>query len=268
MRADMHRVFAGSRHRRGQGWTKVKQKGTSRALARIPDDEQPYLEPIGSRKGFRSRRQKYGVLRKYVASQVGRLWTDVYSEVCKQMDARNPAQKEIREGIKRYVDEDVVVIDGVPHDRTRNWRVQGVWVHPDTGILMPPPVKPRFVPTPEQLAERKRRKRANWQFEEYKIDATHRLVHFDRYDEGWFIVTLKPMPASEPADYSNWPRDVLSCCMFGNYDDFLRDQHRTWGEAVYAADKRPASKRSIKKYTRPETRVSTDKHVVLRSPGY
>ena len=76
----------------------------------------------------------------------------------------------------------------------------------DTGILMPPPVKKhKPVRTPEQLVERKRRYRQNWAFEQYKIDKTRRLVHFDRYEDGgWHIVTLKPLPLTKPDDYANW----------------------------------------------------------------
>jgi hypothetical protein len=269
MRADMHRVFASSRHRRGQGWTKVKQKGTGRARPRIMDEDQPYREPVRSRKGFGSRRQKYEVVERYVLSQVGKMWTEVYSEVCRQMDARNEAQKEIREQIKRCVDEEVVLVDGEPFvDQMKGWRVHGVWVHPDTGILMPPPVKRKLVLTPEQLVERKRRYRRNWEFEQYKIDKTRRLVHFDRYEGGgWFIVTLKPLPLTKPDDYANWPHDSLSHCYFGDYDDFLRDQHRMWGDYVYAAEKRPASNRAIKKYTQPDLKLNTDKHVIKRTPA-
>ena len=58
---------------------------------------------------------------------------------------------------------------------------------------------------------------------------------------------------------------MLSYCYFGDYDDFLRDQHRTWGDYVYAAEKRPASNRAIKKYTQPDLKLNTDKHVIKRT---
>lgn len=261
MRADMHRVLASSRHRRGSLTNKVRQKGQARALARMPDDEQPFTESMSSRGGFRSRRQKYGVLKRFVMSQVGRPWADVFSEVCSRMDVRNSAQKEIREWIKRFVDEDIVLIDGVPFDRTRRWRVQGVWLHPETGTLMPPPVKARFELTAEQQ-ERRRRWQRKTRHDYFKIDAKHRLVHVD--DGGWFVVVLKPLPLEEPKEYSDWPSDVLSYGGWGGWNCFRHQQFAEWGDYVYAAQKRPASNKTIKRYSKTPDRPSSDTHVVMR----
>lgn len=264
MRADMHRVISSSRHRRGKLFNKVKQKGQSRALSRLADDELPHMEPMKSRKGFRSRRQKFDVLKRFVTSQIGRRWADVFSEVCSQMDSRNPLQNEIREWTKRFVDEDVQMLEGVPFERNGRWRVHGVWVHPKTGVLMAPPAKPRRELTAEE-SERRRRWKRRASHDSFKIDSNHRLVHLD--DGPWYVVTLKPLPDVEPVEYEHWPVDVMS---WGSWGDWIYFRHRQlieWGDYVYAAEKRPASNRVIKRYSQPATKADSDNRVVMRPPG-
>jgi len=265
MRADMHKVFSSSRHRRGRLWSKVKQKGSARARPDIFDEDQPHTERIRNRKGH-SRRQKYDVLRRYIRSQVGRPWSEVYSEICEQLDTRNELQRDVRDWLKGYVEESVVLINGVPHESRGEYRVYDVWVHPDTGILMKPPAQQPYVLTAEQLAWRERAERERRP--RYKIDATHRLVWLEGYEVPgrWYVVTLKPLPETLPEEYTDWPHDVVRDWCSSDYQWFRRHQFNEWGDYVYAAEKRPATNKLVRRFTKPQANDDSDDHVVMRSP--
>jgi hypothetical protein len=267
MRADMHKVFSSSRHRRGQLWNKVKQKGTSRARAHMFDeDNHAYVEPISKRSGFRSRRQKSDVLRRFIRSQVGRPWSQVHSEICARLDMRNEVQRNVRERINWFVEQDVVLVDGVPHDSLARYRVQSVWVHPDTGILMAPPKKKPYELSAEQVAYVERQKRLDKP--RYKIDANHRLVYLEDYGENgrWYVVTLKPLPETEPENYSDYPQDAFSHVWSSDWAWTRAQNLRTWGEYVYAAEKRPASNKLVRRILNAAEREDSDNRVVKRSP--
>lgn len=81
-------------------------------------------------------------LDRYLRSNIGRPWNDVYSEICERANNSNKIEKfklfYVLEG--KVNTNDVQMIDGVPHNiRAYHGIIFDIWnefyVHPDTGIL-------------------------------------------------------------------------------------------------------------------------------------
>lgn len=75
-------------------------------------------------------------LRRYLASQVGRPWSKVYSEISANLKATNAVQQHVRDHVKDYVA--VTVSDnkaGEPMAVSRWWSVCDFYVDPRDGIL-------------------------------------------------------------------------------------------------------------------------------------
>lgn len=84
----------------------------------------------------------YVYAQRWLKAQVGRLWDDVYSDVCRRFDARSYRGREVRRSFHKpsqgyannvtthcYIDVDGSVRDSQSH------LVGGLYVHPETGIL-------------------------------------------------------------------------------------------------------------------------------------
>jgi hypothetical protein len=270
MRADMHKVLTRRQSRRSKNWRVDEHKGECRRLGSTPLDELPFFKAMSSRKGFRTRRRGYAPLRKYVASQVGRLWSEVQREICAHNDWRCPAKRELRQSVD--VEEDVVLIAGVPHGKGRwsDYPLQSPWVHPETGILMPNP-KQSINQARNQRCRQERKKREDehqWRHQQYCIDKTHRLVYLDRWDgTGWFIVTLKPLPQEQPDADDLWPNDVVESCYCSDWEWTRQSMRRRWGAFVYAAEKHRANNKTVRRFTRPKQKPQSDQRVRMRSPA-
>lgn len=79
-------------------------------------------------------------LRRYFESQVGRLWNDVYSDVCSKLDTNSTVKQHVRDHIKDFVEIDTYRTDGVVYSSNKNYTlgqygVSGLYVDPDTGVL-------------------------------------------------------------------------------------------------------------------------------------
>lgn len=117
MRHDMYKVIV-ERPRRGGGFR-------SERPAPLDLDESPTHESLKHR--HRNRKwlnENLAPLRRFLASQVGRPWDKVYSEICAGIDRRNTVQKHIHQHIEGYVAIHVHLVDGVLYvDRFWNGRI-------------------------------------------------------------------------------------------------------------------------------------------------
>jgi hypothetical protein len=99
------------------------------------------LQPIKEGMKYRladtkSLNENLAPLRRYVASQVGRPWSKVYSEISAHLKATNAVQQHVRDHLKDYVAIEVSVNKaGEPMVVSGWWRPYDFYVHPQHGIL-------------------------------------------------------------------------------------------------------------------------------------
>ena len=137
MRQDMYKVIV-ERPRRGGGY---------RSELPAPDDLEDSPRQEGLRKRHRSRKwlnENLRPLERFLASQVGRPWDKVYSELCAGIDRRNTVQQHIHQHLEDFVAIRVVEINGELCN-ARGWRalepIKNRWgprfyVDPHTGLLV------------------------------------------------------------------------------------------------------------------------------------
>lgn len=240
MRKDFHKLIK-ERPLVGAGCAKIKPVRVT------PDSEDlPYREPMTPRvRGWnlKERHDRWGLLYRYLRSQVGRLWDDVYSEICAANDPRVKTQWDVRDQLQWTIHFNVRIIDGKPHDSKGDrlfWR--DFWVHPDTGILMEVP----------------REKRRRWKgfrkdHNQVPLSATQRYVEVDGI---WYLVTFAEFKQDEyeaflklcretwrPAIYDVVFRDSLP---YG-YDRARQVLANEWGSGVYVVSKRQLASRDAKR---------------------
>lgn len=114
-------------------------------------------------------------LKKFLAAHYGRPWDKVWSEICEANDNRTLRGFHLRQHVKNYVAQDVLLIDDVPH--TPGWRgyfpTWLPWVHPKTGILQAP-------------FEKKPRARKQEDLTHIPVDSNR---SYEKMDGIWFEVT-------------------------------------------------------------------------------
>lgn len=145
MRPDMHKVVI-ERPRHGRSWAK------SRPRSKPPFDESPRFESIMAR---HTRRKWFsdllGPLKRWLQSQVGRPWNDVYSEACAVIKPVSPIRAHVKTHLLEFVERNTFMHEGkacvldtgylgkpVPVSANGRWRSL-FFVHPDTGLLRPSP---------------------------------------------------------------------------------------------------------------------------------
>lgn len=243
MRNDMHKVIAEPGRRGGHDYVKT------RVAIQANDDSEPTREPMRRRGKFdrRSRCHNYNPLRRYLASRVGQLWNDVFSDICANNDLRNYVQGEVREHISWMVHDNVEIVDGKPHATDGHLLWRDFYVHPDTGVLMKVPSGKRY-------------RWGGWKtkYEQIAIDAETKYV---RVDGIWYKVSFRPFideefrAAFKKGDgVTTFDKDNV-----GTFDRIFlgalsrnlstaRDQlRREWGAFICATKKRQLGKAEIKK---------------------
>lgn len=229
MRHDMTKVF----HEPGRRGCTIN-KGNQRDLQRDPT-ELPTRQSM-HRDWDRGRDEAYSPLRRYLRSQVGRRWDAVYSDICHVTKVGSLPHKELLDALDWMVEQHVQIIDGQPHDE-HGHKISGdfapIWIHPETGIVMKSPGRPR------------RRYKHRTHFKQFAIDDSHKLV---LVNDLWFAVNFTTVPESWPdIPERDIPRDILL------HEPALRSSvgkfKREWGADIYAISKRSANSREIKRIT-------------------
>ena len=119
-------------------------------------DALPFTDPMkrldwGWGKGINS---DFRFIRKFLLSRVGRLWDDVYKEVCEVTNAAVPGAPTLRHHIRHAVETAIEMVDGVPHWFSKYsglvpledyGRWNSFYVEPGTGILRAAPKRKRYV---------------------------------------------------------------------------------------------------------------------------
>lgn len=203
-------------------------------------DEQPMRTSLRKAHRFTKNRcepDKH-VVRRFLDSRVGRSWDDVYREICSGNDAREYRAYRLRDLLPELVEHSVTIKDEQPFT-TAGLRLGWgeFWVHPETGLLMRQPGRPRSDDT------------SKYEILQVPGSASERFVLID---EIWHHVRLSAIP-----DYSQPPgHDVIlnadvRCGLYRFWAPAAevtnaRHSRSLWGSDVYASEIRPCGLREEK----------------------
>jgi hypothetical protein len=185
----------------------------------------PYLIKIRNRtKGLSDH---ISPLRRYLRSQVGRSWNDVYSELCLQLDTSTMTGQHVFQHVWDYVERHVEIIDGIVYrkpyqdprwDRLDTKYGDRFYIDPDTRILCQ--VRKKSKRTTQRPCDR------------LILDDYHQ---YRKLDGIWYLVTFKNLESDRAV------RDaILKVFITPRIADI------EYGRQVYAASKVQCSKREIK----------------------
>lgn len=202
MRDDMHEVII-ERPRRGSRMSHVRRLGRVDPKRTTMHDPESLPLRIGlGRAAQQNRRTKQfsdllGPLRRYLARQVNRPWDKIWSEICKNLKAENPAQRHVRLHVHDFVAIDTSVRDGAVWVIDRWGRADPLtagydelYVDPRTGILRRNKHHRRYSQRRKENAAAAARERAHRMREFSPFLQAHRLK------DQWWEVTLAPVPAA------------------------------------------------------------------------
>ena len=232
MREDMAKVIV-ERPRMGGGGK--YPRGSRPGRGRVP------MEDWHRREGIRRPwhgEEKYlnenlAPLRRYLRSQVGRHWDEVYGDVCQRINRNSAVQLHIWQHLVEYVCTNPYEVAGEVHRGTWSRRLYAFYVDPQTGLLRENADYSRRWSGREQPATPRDR---------IPVDATR---EYRRIDGIWYEIELRPLPT--PPDNARVYDLVLK--QPGPFDRWkLRE---FYGRAVYAAGKRQLNKREIRRLPEP-----------------
>lgn len=136
------------------------------------------IAPLGEMTYFDD---KLGCLKKFLMSNVGKRWDDVFSKLNSVLDVRSLQGMHIVGHIWDFVERDVEMVDGKVvqkrhhfywKDNCSNWWQYKFYIHPETGLLCRwcPPKK---VACPKKARYKKEKEKLKWQMRrEQKTDKT------------------------------------------------------------------------------------------------
>ena len=252
MRKDMSKVIV-ERPRRGT-W-KAGKPGRTRAL--VDDDGAPIRakgakEPKGREPKTKWLNENLNPLKRYLASQVGRPWRKVYSEISEHLKPSSTVQQHVRDHLTDFVAVKTRTEKGVMWADTRWGRPMPLsdtnhlyYVHPRTGLLLKNERRVTFQQArrrARELEEAERAKRMR------VIDATTQ-VHL--FKDAWWELKLAKISQYQARDphtggyYTAQDRytDVVhSAKLSGLPAEKLYGRH-----GVYACEKRQLSKAEMKR---------------------
>lgn len=191
MRKDMYDVLLGNSP--PKGWTMLRRKP-----ARQDIEDAPARENI-LRRGHWLSLKSLNPLRRYLASQAGRPWNEVYAELCGQRRTRQLMHAEIFRSISWLVALDVQQIAGGLHAR-HTWRgmlplaeiEQLLYVDPANGRLMINAAAIGF--RADKQREHRMRVRAHQLGLEPDLRRLGEKLQLRRIEGVWYEVELAPVP--------------------------------------------------------------------------
>ncbi len=239
MRKDMSKVIV-ERPRVGRARAGLRP-GRSRAL--VDDDGEPIKakgarEPEGREQKTKHFNEMLSPLKRYLASNAGRPWDKVYSEISAHLKPTSTVQQHVRDHLQDFVAMKTRIKAGVVMVTPRfggeraleqDWRLY--YVHPRTGLLRKNEKHKR---TNARNREVRQKREAELAKRMRIVDAKTQLHLFE--DGAWWEVKLAKIPPH--ADYI----DVVHRAALSNLPVTVLYAR----EGVYARDKRQLSKAEIK----------------------
>jgi len=229
MREDMSKLLV-ERPRLGGG---VKfQRNAHRKWQRIPIEERPRTEAIKdrwrqSKVELKGLNENLAPLMRFLRGQIGRLWDEVYSEICERINRDSAVQLHIWQHAMQAVLTDPRKIEEWKA-RARKFRTHGLmYVDPETG---------RFCEFGSLMVKRDvRAKRATMPWLIIVGGRSYRKI------EGlWYEVELAPLPDERRPGWDAVMRKPTSQISRG-------ELQKAYGKCVYAAKKRQLGSKEIAK---------------------
>ncbi|MFN6483341.1 MULTISPECIES: hypothetical protein [unclassified Nostoc] len=219
------------RPRGGRRISLKKVTGFKKQLYKITQDAiqdgllNPYLiKPINKSKYLSDH---LGPLRRFLRSQVGQPWNDVYSQLCQRLDPNTMAGQHVIDHVWDYVERHVEIIDGdfysKPYQGYRNqldvsYRDR-FYIHPETGILCAVEKVPR------------KQKQKQEQTDILIIDNYH---EYQKLNEIWYLITFEDLPLPPTHYVTDAVKGII---------------HRSvayTGRMIYAVSKKQCNKKEIR----------------------
>ena len=236
----MHKVVV-ERPRGGQGWARQFPR------PKVDFDDLPAYESIRRphvhRKWFTD---VLGPLRRWMHSQVGRPWNDVYSEACAVIKPDSVVRAHIKTHLLEFVERHTFMHEGTVCVLETSYRGRGIipvteerfgrasfFVHPETGLLCR--IQPRQrLRWRDEKAER-RMGTQRWLSGTVLLRQIHGL---------WFACEMRPFPRRFERGDSPWRFD------FADRKAICRSRARDiYDHEVYCVAKRQLSRRELKHHS-------------------
>jgi hypothetical protein len=246
MRADMAKVIVERPRKKGHAWN--KPKGYQRRQRRYGEDGPPCREGIQDRwQGHTKELNEHlGPLRRYLDSQVGRPWDNVYSEICAHIDRSSAVQDHVRDHVEQYVARNVLLIDGVPCNGEGGWNYgkplghlgwRPWYVCPRTGLLC-------------RVARSARKRKDLPPIERPPTYvAVSDMLQCRFLENAWHLITLKSLPARLDLRQRCSGVDVLLNQPVAGITS--AEARQRYGADVYAVAKRRLAQRELRQYPIP-----------------
>jgi hypothetical protein len=239
MRKDMAKVIV-ERPRSGRSWA-GRRAGRTRAL--VDDDGEPIRargarEPKGKERREKSLNETLNPLKRYLASNVGRPWNKVFSEISEHLKPSSTVQQHVRDHLKDFVADNTRMEDGVVMVQPRFGSIRRLsedwslyYVHPRTGLLR----------KNDKFEDFRTRQRKAWAKEVAELAQRMRVVGPDTQahliDGVWWEVKLATIPRS--GIYT----DVVSSAKLSSLPP-----EKLYGQrGLHATEKRQFSKAELKR---------------------
>lgn len=274
MRHDMFKVIV-ERARRGAGYYSNLPNEYRRAKRFTLDEDLEVTDEFVGRKISMRRangwdrkelNENLNPLRRFLDSQVGRRWDDVYAEICENLDTGSTVKQHVRQHIedfielKTYVGEDDEIWCtprwGAAYRVEETYAFRQLYVDPRDGVIRRGKAPSWKQDQKARAAERRREKHA-------KERVISKELRFEKIDGVWFRLRMKALP-TDVFDLAKIGGDVVF--VFSKYahlgytrgdpeqvlqnaaDKTLHAFKEKYGDSVYAVEKRTASKKDIRKY--------------------
>ncbi|OCQ96965.1 hypothetical protein BCD64_15350 [Nostoc sp. MBR 210] len=187
------------RPRYGRRISLKKQTGYKKQLYKLTQEAtedgffNPYIIKTNRRHRTKHSSDQLGPLRRFLRSNVGQPWDDVYSALCQRLKTNTMTGQHVIGHLWDVVERHVEIIDGVLYGKSYRWygiKLDGVdrncfYVHPETGILC--------------VA---RRVTHRWSYptnnDVIPIDNYHQ---YQKIKDIWYLVTFEDFPP-DPKDYT------------------------------------------------------------------
>ena len=238
MRSDMHKVIC-EEPRHGGGREKHSRR------ANLSDEFLPRTE--GMRRPHRDRKwfgEHLGPLRRWLRSQLGRAWDDVYREACAVIKPDSVVRNHIKFHLLQFVQRHTFVQGGRVWCFTTGWQGNEklveenashwapFYVHPQTGLLCEAQLLPRSRRRDHEAELRAKTQR--WLSENTLLRQLNGI---------WFECAVEFFPANfvrgdEPTQFDLAERRLIS----------LSQANDVYGKRVFCLAKRQLSRRELRKF--------------------
>lgn len=236
MRSDMSKILVG--RPRGGGRIRIKRRKPNQRSRCLADDA-PRRESMSLSRGTKWLNENLAPLVRYLRSQVGRPWDDVYAEIARHVRPTNTVQQHVLVHLWQLVERDTWQEGNLVLARrygrvlvmSRPGASVQFYVCPRTGRLRESPMRRKG-----KHFRKRRQADIRWDGKD---------VELRKLDGSWYAIRLAPIPA-EPLERAAKRDVVFDLALAEVFEDeaaALRLRAMYGRDGIYAADKRRLTKK-------------------------